>query len=255
MNFGDEKIRFLKGKTCRVQLQSPIKPKSPIAKKTKITPTTKKILKSLSPVSKKCIRKLFLEDDLYANKFETVESKNLYINDIDKKKIGKLCEYHLACFGKCPCCSLPTLEMFKNKNMPAVDLKCISCLRLFQVKSSFGNTYFGNDYITVSSTKYGRTLHTIRGNDNSETKKYLVGYICLKLSIKKEKIIIHKEKSYVLLPNIDVTNDDAYYFYEKGIYGQNVIRWNESMCSKSAITIAIKKMSFSVNSNYLEVTN
>jgi hypothetical protein len=43
-----------------------------------------------------------------------------------------------------------------------------------------GKPYFDNDTIHIGSRNFGNIVHSITFNDNDDTKKILIGYICIK---------------------------------------------------------------------------
>ena len=179
-----------------------------------------KILNSETPKRRKKLKKVFKNDDKKIIDINNFIDRNdlTYINYENR---GKLIEVWLADNMRCPCCKDKTLRRYSNDNFPVIDLICINPnhninenVKFFQVKSSIfknnnpfllsGQPYFSlNDAtIMVGSRTWGNYVHNISNSDDINIKKILIGYICILFKENEKNIIIDKQNSFVVLPDI-----------------------------------------------------
>lgn len=146
--------------------------------------------------------------------------------------IGKLVEIYYSLFGPCPVCGTNSLRLFKNNNMPVVDLKCINATHnhtlgpsLWQVKATISDNYFSkNDkLISVGSRKWGENVHL----DSNIPIEYKIGYICIKIHQREDNIyFINRRESFIVNPIQE--NFKYKYITEKGPWGHSRITWEGS---------------------------
>lgn len=145
---------------------------------------------------------------------DIIEDKN-FDNDLDWVgifNIGKFAEIYASINMKCPCCGEKELHLFKNPNMPVIDLVCTNSKhdlsngpKYWQVKASKGDLYFSKElnYISVGSKKWGLEVHNIN-LENKLDNEYQIGYICLKVDVigdDETNLKLNLEKSFIVLPN------------------------------------------------------
>ena len=143
--------------------------------------------------------------------------------------IGKLVEIYYSLFGPCPVCGTNSLRLFKNNNMPVVDLKCINATHnhtlgpsLWQVKATISDNYFSkNDkLISVGSRKWGENVHL----DSNIPIEYKIGYICIKIHQREDNVyFINRRESFIVNPIQE--NFKYKYITGKGPWGHSVITW------------------------------
>ena len=143
--------------------------------------------------------------------------------------IGKLVEIYYSLFGHCPVCGTKTLRLFKNNNMPVVDLKCINATHnhtlgpsLWQVKATISDNYFSkNDkLISVGSRKWGENVHL----DSNIPIEYKIGYICIKIHQREDNVyFINRRESFIVNPIQE--NFKYKYITGKGPWGHSRITW------------------------------
>jgi hypothetical protein len=142
------------------------------------------------------------------------------------EEYGKTIECFVADKFKCPICFQKSLKRYSSDNFPAVDLVCVNIdhkyengVKFFQVKSSSGANFNGKPYfnkekriIRVGSINYGSIIHNILPSNID--KRLLIGYICIKyrLSTDEQNLRILLD-SFIVLPNLNVYNNDPYYQY------------------------------------------
>lgn len=124
---------------------------------------------------------------------------------IGSYNIGKYAEIYVSLNMRCPCCGEKSLKLFRNPNMPVIDLVCINPIhdqklgpRLWQVKASKTDTYFSldNRFITVGSRNWGNYVHL----DDAEVD-IRIGYICLKVDdVHEFDKKVNLRKSFVIYP-------------------------------------------------------
>ena len=159
--------------------------------KTKLTPFSKQLLKSLSPYSRKR-----MADDLYKDdiKIGKIEMKNTDDDPdysyFENQEIGIILEKWICVNFFCRCGS--KYIKYTNPNMPVIDIKCSNDThditlygpKYYQIKSTqnnklnhYGYKYFDikHHYIHVGSRKYGDICHNIQTSDMD--KELIIGYI------------------------------------------------------------------------------
>ena len=171
-----------------------------------------------------------------------------YENDIDKDYIdydsqnnGKLVECWIADNMQCPCCRQKTLRRYKRDNFPVIDIVCINPshtrgVLFFQIKASDGSLFRNKKYffnnnsnceIHVGSKKFGEKSHSIKYSDDDNTKKILIGYICIKYTKKNKDILkIDTSESFIVLPHIIIPHNMSSEFDEEAKNNNNLRDYN-----------------------------
>lgn len=219
---------------------SPVKSNRPIIDP--LTPMSKMILSTFTPISREKMTKLFQADTLEIEELEELENDPDYLEKMANNKLGFYMENFVSYYGVCPVCRENTLRKYFHSNVPVVDFVCINsdyhlktntCF-LFQLKISLGDEYFSFNQRTISigSRRYGEIPHTVKGSDNIYYKRVVPGYICLKLidqGMQNYRIDTHN--SFVLIPDYNNKMNQSYYKYlpHKGKYNNSIITWNPSM--------------------------
>lgn len=211
-----------------------------------LTPVSKSIYDTLTPVSKKKILKDFSSNDAAVSVVEERQENTDpdYQEKFENRGLGFYAEDYISYHGFCPICGANTLRKYKHANIPVVDLVCINkdyhleenqCF-LFQIKISLNKNYFdlNRKKISVGSKKFGIIPHQQKGTSDTVMKHLVPGYICLYLEEHPSNIqtyIVNHRNSFVLIPDLNSKLDQPYYQYlpEKNIYGKDVITWNSSM--------------------------
>jgi hypothetical protein len=179
----------------------------------------KKILEHLDESDKKFLLADFKKDDKILEKLDVHLDKD-DPDFIHKKKddnIGFFMEDFIVKNGTCPICNTPNLRKHIIHNMPAVDLLCINKdhpinrSRLFQVKTSIGNSYFTREIIPVGSRYFGQFVHSLTPTNHH--KNITLNYICIDLVRTGEFRYEITENSYILLPQLDSIIDEPFYAY------------------------------------------
>lgn len=182
----------------------------------------------------KLIRDILLgliKDDNIIQKFSLLDmEKDLdYVGDYN---IGKYAEIYVSLNMVCPSCRIKSLKLFKNPNMPVIDLVCINsghdirvCPRLWQVKASSGESYFSrsNKFISVGSRNWGNVVHNITLLDDANCD-LRIGYICLhvdevnefdkRVNLTKSFILFSPNNSYQYYPDKSVLDRGLYNRHE-----------------------------------------
>jgi hypothetical protein len=233
-----------------------------------MTPTTRLIVDFNSPRHReRLIDSIKRNDDkIISNTLEKLELDDVdyeeYEDNSDMKLVGIKMEFHIAMTFPCPTCFKKTLVKYASPNMPLIDLVCLnnsfhnknnSC-RFWQVKTKRNESnYFGNKYIKPGIEKYALVAHDI--TTKSINKDILIGYICIVVSnVNVNKILL--SKSYVLIPNFNLTETDAdirYYTYYN--LPQRMITWNpDTVCQIFLNNFTFegkeKFIDFNVNNDY-----
>lgn len=211
-----------------------------------LTPISKSIYDSVSPLSKPYILRDLLKN---TESLEAIETKNEqldpdYIEKMENSGLGFYMENFISVYGFCPVCGQKTLRKYAQSNIPVVDLICINkeyhitnnkCF-IFQVKISMTNEYFSlkNEYLVVGSRIYGEVAHLHKGSESIKNKVVVPGYICIKMSpdpINIQNYLIDYRNSFVLVPDYNNISNKYYYTYLniKNKYGRNMLTWNTSM--------------------------
>lgn len=231
-----------------------------------LSPNGKKILKTVPQDQQLDLAKDLIVDTKLIESKEIEEYKDDpdYIEKMENNGLGFYMENFISYYGVCPVCKLKTLRKYSFSNMPVVDLICINdtyhtvhggCF-LFQVKTSLNDLYFSkkDNYITVGSINYGYNSHIVKGSDNINNKKLVIGYICLYLNPKSNtEYKINKQKSFVLLPNLNNQSNESYYSYNtnKQTYmGKNEISWNKNLVDIMDVNTCLSNIE-NVNTNVI----
>jgi len=207
--------------------------------------TTPSILSYITPTKRSELQKDLDADTNKINEINNLidENDSTYIN---VENHGKLIEIWLADNMKCPCCKQKTLKRYTKDNFPIIDLVCINInhniddgVKFFQVKSSHlnstsinGQPYFSfqDKTIMTGSKNWGKLVHEIKGSDNYNKKKILIGYICILFTESSDQkyIYINQINSFVVLPYVYLDDDEPYYEYTDFNYHPQ-IRFNNNM--------------------------
>lgn len=204
-----------------------------------LSPASYKLLKDLSPESKKKMRRIMIDNDIAIGSYELKDPD--YIEKLNNAGLGLQMEKFVALNARCPVCGLKTLHSYEHFNIPVVDLICVNSEHLvnktcflFQLKIGMDDNYFDRKrkIITVGSQNYGWLPHNIKTDADIKSKFIVPGYICLSLTPSYEDIqnyVIRKSKSFILIPNYNIESvSENYYKYLSGCfpYGKNAITWN-----------------------------
>lgn len=229
-----------------------------------LTPISKRIYDTLiSSPDKKMFLKDIAKDNAIIEEINSYYEKNdkLY-EDERPDSLGFYIEHWLSANLRCPICNQYTLCIYEIPNMPVIDLACINNnhkiehgVKFFQVKTkNIFSSYFSDPYklyfskkdkyIYTGSLNFGYNSHMIKGSENIEDKKILLGYICITYTQNENYVNIIKGESFILLPKINNTNDNYYYQYLK-TDPKPVIKWNDDMNDILNIPDDIKKIKIS----------
>lgn len=242
----------------------------------KLTPMSKLIYDAVSTPEREQLLKDLQMDDI------AIDSSNEDINDDDYKekwensKLGFYMENWVAYHLICPVCKKHSLKKYYHTNIPVVDLICdnynadehnniLSC-KLFQVKIQLGDTYFSKKYkfISIGSVNKGYNAHVISPAFLSNHKKIIIGYICLTLNeLQPNKMYkIDNNKSFVLLPNLQVDHTNQFYTtqYYKYISSQTkfnkpTITWNDNLVQTLEISEIFKPRIIDSNTDNKNTVN
>ena len=208
-----------------------------------LTPVSKAIYDKTSPRSKPYILQEMLADDtLIDEKLDLLDPD--YQEKMENSGLGFFMENFVAMYCHCPVCGKQTLKKYAHSNVPVVDLVCTNksyhlannkCF-LFQVKISLTSNYFSlaNKKIIVGSKTYGELVNQTKGTNSIYQKIIVPGYICIRLYKADPTLQIYSidhRNSFIIVPNYQNESDKLYYKYldEPGLYGKNVITWDNSM--------------------------
>jgi len=210
-----------------------------VRKTSQLSPFASKILQSLSPNSKSRMRKQLQFDDEVLSANET-EDDFVADNQLDPIAWGKHMEYVLSSCGQCPSCS-SRFHMFSNPNMPAVDLVCtnLSCGLFFQVKTSFGNSYFTKKSISVGSDTYNKVICDVTSHSDLVSKHTVHGFILFSLKENADSTVsLNSRKSFCLVPRLTIQTDDPIHFYSAGpnnFFGKSTVQWDTTVVEQKSI--------------------
>ena len=202
----------------------------------------------------------FKDDTRKVNEYDELHYSSQEKYYPDEQNIGIAAEKIVSIYGSCPICKANTLSLFSNPNMPVVDLICTNPdhninngPRLWQVKASSTNNYFNNEFITVGSKRWGKSIH-----ENVDNKDFLLGYICLKMdeNVGDQNYTIYKSSSFILFPDLDLkptgeSNLEPYYSYltEEEKLKLNLSRYKKkdvirhNNCKRIGIDLLLKQRS------------
>ena len=178
-----------------------------------LTPAIIKYATSFNSNKTQIIKDLQKDQDLVYKAMKYENDKD-YI-DYDTKNNGKLVECWIADNMQCPCCRQKTLRRYKRDNFPVIDIVCINPshtrgVLFFQIKATDGSLFRNRPYffnnnsnceIHVGSKKFGEKVHSIKYSDDDNTKKILIGYICIKYTKKNKDILKIDSDSFIVLPH------------------------------------------------------
>lgn len=229
------------------------KPETPIkGTDNSLTPIRAKIVKHMTPISRKRTLEAIEEEDAEQEKRDILSDYEDpdYQEKMENNELGFWMEDFVSYNGVCPICKNSTLRKYKAKNMPVVDFICTNkeyhdktdtCC-LWQLKISVEGRYFdhlGQGYITVGSKKIGCLPHTTLGDCDMGQKKVVPGYICIELNRVSDDIYnINNLKSFIIIPDYSKKTPEPYYFYyptKPSDKRKNYIRWNDNMTSLKPI--------------------
>jgi len=232
--------------------QSPTKTTIKMTPITSVTPMTKAILDTQTPISREKMYKAIIEDDKERQIIEMKEEEKDtdYEEEVLASELGFYMEDYVSNYILCPVCHKNTLLKFTKNNIPVIDLICINkdehivndkykCF-IFQLKTSISGKYFNKEthFLTIGSKKYGYICHNVKGNDIINKKIIVPGYICLKVDKNENnEYNINMSKSFSIVPKYDINNDSFYFTYANEIneytrgklYKKNYINWTNDM--------------------------
>lgn len=199
----------------------------------------------LTPRSEKVLDKLITTDTEKIIEIETKQEKldSLYKQYYDTE-LGVFIEKWICSKMKCPGCKIGTLLKFVNASFPVIDVKCDGLFHdiqvhgplYFQIKATNGFSMSGSypnyfdlksqkeeiPYIKIGSKKFGELSHSVKVNSSLDTKKLLIGYICVYYNKTTSQsgsniLSLNFNKSFILIPDISKTGvSDNYYTYIDG---------------------------------------
>jgi hypothetical protein len=208
------------------------------------SPATRGILEhaGLTPRSERELQKLISKDTDKIIEIETEQEKfdKLYKQYYDSQ-LGVFIEKWICSKMKCPGCKNGKLLKFVNHSFPVIDVKCdgekhniqVHGPLYFQIKATNGFAKSGlyphyfdlnlvKPYIKIGSKRFGSLSHSVRVDSPLDTKKLVIGYICVNYRTSNSKsgslrVSIIFDKSFILIPNIAKSGvSENYYTYIDG---------------------------------------
>lgn len=227
-----------------------------------LTPMSKLIYDSSDDKDKEQLLIDLAKDNEYINQLNDNDPD--YLEKLANNRLGFYMEDFVCHHIKCPNCEQKTLRRYIINNMPVVDVICTNTnhhnnfndVYMFQIKITVDdNTYFNKKgrYILVGSKKFGYNSHEIYGSDDIQTKKLLVGYICLQLNtIRDSEYKINKTNSFIITPNTNKLNNVKYYQYSDkiGMFSHSIINWNNDMIIEHNLNNLCDQWSVNTNDVY-----
>lgn len=215
-----------------------------------LSPQARQILESVADDEERTqLEELFKKDNMELDeKMNNSDIDPDYLEKFANNQFGFFMEDYICAFGKCPLCG-DSLMKYTDGAMPTVDLMCINSEYhlnnnqpyLYQVKISLGSNYFGKDFISVGSQKYGGSMHGLKGDDPIDNKRLLTSYICIKFEWDNKFKFAPKE-SFILIPNLLKTDSKHYYKYKeaqrietRGMARRKQIIWNKDLVNTLTI--------------------
>lgn len=195
------------------------------------TPMTLALLNMVTPgPSRERLRQDLKKDNDAIRRIEELQDIDdpLYTFFNSNSGIGLYLELWVCANITCPGCGEDhQLYKYNKKTMPVIDVRCINPEhrigpKYYQIKATEkgvrhnGLLYFTleENYICVGSRRYGERCHLINGS--SRRKKLLIGYICIEYKKKDDNnIIIDKNTSFILVPDLTNIMDANYYNYKE----------------------------------------
>jgi hypothetical protein len=208
------------------------------------SPTTQRILDYAGQLTEDSERNLLGLISKDTNKSIEIETKQEKYDDLYKQyydsQLGEFIERWICSKMKCPGCKTGRLLKFVNKSFPVIDVKCDGRNHnilehgplYFQIKATNGFAksglyphYFDFNkesqklYIKIGSKRFGSLSHSVKINSPLDTKKLLIGYICVYYRTKTnpDTLSINFDKSFILIPDIKKSGiSENYYTYIDG---------------------------------------
>lgn len=189
------------------------------------------ILENLTPQTNKRLRGDMNKDDINHTDQELIEEikDETYIHF--EENYGKLIETFYIDNCECPVCKQKTLRRYVRSNFPLIDAVCINPnhtyndgVKYFQIKSSNGSLFRKKKYFCkkerfshAGGSRLAILAHSIK--TNSRKKYTLFGYICIEYSENDDELIVNKNKSFIILPNISFSHPKmSYYKYYPNLH-------------------------------------
>lgn len=205
-----------------------------------LTPFAKAIYNSANTEERLTLLDGFNDDQIYIDKHSD-KNDEIYNELLTNSKMGFYMEDYVCEKIRCPMCG-DKLYKFAISNMPLIDMICTNALRhstnkecyLWQVKTTVDNdTYFNKleNYITIPNNRYSDMIININTTSSNHHKEIQIGFICIHLqqhNVDEHKYTIIKNKSFVLIPNINLIGPTlTYYEIMLRLKNKLIIKWNQ----------------------------
>lgn len=242
-----------------IPAKKPIRPTRLCSKmSSELSPHALKIINSIpNKESRKIAKKLFQKDD---EQIDSYTDSDYLQSVLDPFKV----EEYFSDSGRCICGK--KLHLYNNQNTGLCDLECVdreyhyttNTPFRYQLKTSSGTGYFsgkdGKEFITPGSMRYGHIAHTMDCLANPDDKFIIPAYICIKFFPQKNDLItIDYNKSFILIPKLELTIGGAYFQYAgPSPFGKPTITWNKNLVDKLDLSdmLSLDHKKINLNNQY-----